>query len=73
MDRATARHVFRPGFSTKRRGWGLGLSLARRIVDEYHAGHITVDSSAPGEGATFKIVLEAADPVVEPAPEPTNT
>ena len=38
MDRATARHVFRPGFSTKRRGWGLGLSLARRIVESTHGG-----------------------------------
>ncbi|MEL7363020.1 MAG: HAMP domain-containing sensor histidine kinase, partial [Bacteroidota bacterium] len=50
MDRATARHVFRPGFSTKRRGWGLGLSLARRIVEAYHGGQIAVEATGPGEG-----------------------
>ena len=57
MDRATARHVFRPGFSTKRRGWGLGLSLARRIVEDYHGGELTVEASRPGEGTTFLIRL----------------
>ncbi len=61
MDRATARHVFRPGFSTKRRGWGLGLSLARRIVETYHGGQISVEATAPGEGTTFRIALDAAD------------
>ncbi|MEM6326125.1 MAG: HAMP domain-containing sensor histidine kinase [Bacteroidota bacterium] len=63
MDRATARLVFKPGFSTKRRGWGLGLSLARRIVEEYHGGRLEVVSSRPGEGTTFRITLAAADPV----------
>ena len=60
MDRATARHVFRPGFSTKRRGWGLGLSLARRIVESYHGGELTVEASRPGGGTTFRIALDAA-------------
>ena len=57
MDRATARHVFRPGFSTKRRGWGLGLSLARRIVEDYHGGALAVHASRPGRGTTFRITL----------------
>ena len=57
MDRATARHVFRPGFSTKRRGWGLGLSLARRIVESYHGGSLAVRATEPGEGTTFRITL----------------
>ena len=60
MDRATARHVFRPGFSTKRRGWGLGLSLARRIVESYHGGALTVEATRPGGGTTFRIELAAA-------------
>ena len=58
MDRATARHVFRPGFSTKRRGWGLGLSLARRIVESTHGGSLTVEATRPGVGTTFRIELE---------------
>jgi len=49
------RRVFEPGYSTKRRGWGLGLSLSRRIVEEYHGGRIFVERSAPGEGSTFVI------------------
>ncbi|OZC02761.1 sensor histidine kinase [Rubricoccus marinus] len=59
MDRATARHVFRPGFSTKRRGWGLGLSLSRRIVEAYHGGRLEVASSRPGVGTTFRITMNA--------------
>lgn len=47
--------VFRPGFTTKKRGWGLGLSLAKRIVEEYHHGKIYVQSSTPGLGTTFGI------------------
>ncbi|MBM6993149.1 MAG: HAMP domain-containing histidine kinase [Prevotella sp.] len=50
-------NVFRPGFTTKKRGWGLGLSLARRIVEEYHKGKIYVKSSEMGKGTTFGIEL----------------
>ncbi len=50
-------NVFRPGFTTKQRGWGLGLSLARRIVEEYHKGKIFVKSSELGKGTTFRIEL----------------
>ncbi|MEM9888047.1 MAG: HAMP domain-containing sensor histidine kinase [Bacteroidota bacterium] len=49
--------VFQPGFSTKKRGWGLGLSLAKRIIEEYHSGKIFVKSSKEGEGTTFTIRL----------------
>lgn len=52
------RNVFRPGFTTKKRGWGLGLSLARRIVEEYHHGKIWVQSSEVGKGTTFRIELK---------------
>lgn len=50
-------NVFRPGFTTKQRGWGLGLSLAKRIVEEYHHGKIWVKSSEVGKGTTFRIEL----------------
>lgn len=52
------KDVFRPGYSTKRRGWGLGLSLSKRIIEGYHKGKIFVKNSIPGEGATFRIVLK---------------
>ena len=55
MSREDQRRVFDPGYSTKRRGWGLGLALARRVVEEYHAGRITIRHSAPGEGTTMVI------------------
>jgi len=51
--------VFRPGYSTKKRGWGLGLSLARRIIQEYHHGRLFVKESQPGKGTTFRIRLMA--------------
>jgi signal transduction histidine kinase len=51
------KDIFRPGYSTKRRGWGLGLSLSKRIIEVYHKGRIFVKSSVPGEGTTFKIIL----------------
>ena len=51
-------NVFRPGFTTKKRGWGLGLSLAKRIVEEYHKGHIYVKQSEVGRGTTFRIELK---------------
>jgi len=49
--------IFQPGFSTKKRGWGLGLSLAKRIVEIYHSGKIFIKSSEIGKGTTFRIVL----------------
>ncbi len=51
------KSVFTPGFTTKKRGWGLGLSLAKRIVEEYHKGRIYVKSSELGKGTTFRIEL----------------
>ena len=51
-------NVFTPGFTTKKRGWGLGLSLAKRIVEEYHKGRIFVKSSEVGKGTTFRIELK---------------
>ena len=55
--RKDIKDVFTPGFTTKKRGWGLGLSLARRIVEEYHKGHIYVKSSELGKGTTFRIEI----------------
>ncbi len=51
------KKIFKPGFSTKKRGWGLGLNLARRIVEEYHKGHLTIKETRPGEGTTFRVEL----------------
>ena len=51
------KNVFTPGFTTKKRGWGLGLSLAKRIVEEYHKGRIFVKQSEVGKGTTFRIEL----------------
>jgi len=52
--------VFQPGFSTKKRGWGLGLSLAKRIIENYHKGKIFVKSSKIDQGTTFAIRLPKA-------------
>ncbi len=51
------KDIFRPGYSTKRRGWGLGLSLSKRIIEDYHKGKIFVKHSSLNEGTTFKIIL----------------
>ena len=60
IARKDFKTVFRPGYTTKQRGWGLGLSLAKRIVEEYHHGRIYVKASEPGQGTTFRIELPAA-------------
>lgn len=60
MNMAQQALVFQPGFTTKKRGWGLGLSLAKRIIVDYHKGKIFVKYSEPGKGTTFRIVLEKA-------------
>ena len=57
IERKHHKTVFRPGFTTKQRGWGLGLSLAKRIIEEYHHGRIYVLRSAPGEGTVFRTEL----------------
>ena len=57
IKRKNIKNVFRPGFTTKQRGWGLGLSLAKRIVEDYHYGKIFVKCSEIGHGTTFRIEL----------------
>lgn len=57
IERKMYKAVFLPGFTTKERGWGLGLSLAKRIIEEYHQGKIFVKSSEIGKGTTFRIIL----------------
>jgi len=60
IPQANLKTVFKPGFSTKKRGWGLGLSLAKRIVKDYHKGKIFVQKSKINEGTTFRIILPKA-------------
>lgn len=58
IKKKNIKNVFRPGFTTKQRGWGLGLSLAKRIIEDYHHGKIFVKSSELGKGTTFRIELK---------------
>ena len=58
IPRSLRRKVFAPGYTTKKRGWGLGLSLAKRIMQEYHKGRIYVKKSVPGVGTTFRLELK---------------
>jgi Histidine kinase-, DNA gyrase B-, and HSP90-like ATPase len=58
IDLAYKKDIFRPGFSTKKRGWGLGLSLSQRIIESYHHGKLFVKESRVGVGTTFRIVLK---------------
>ena len=60
IPRSKIELVFRPGFTTKKRGWGLGLTLAKRIIETYHNGKIYVKYSEENEGTTFRIALNAA-------------
>ncbi len=57
MTRQVASRIFQPGYTTKRRGWGLGLSLSRRIIEDYHRGRLVVHETHVGAGTTFKIDL----------------
>lgn len=58
MPKALFKRVFKPGFTTKKRGWGLGLSLVKRIIENYHKGHIFVRESIPNKKTTFRILLK---------------
>lgn len=60
MSKSLIPNVFKPGFTTKRRGWGLGLALAKRIIEIYHRGKIFVKHSEENHGTTFRIVLQSA-------------
>jgi nitrogen fixation/metabolism regulation signal transduction histidine kinase len=60
VSKSNYKRIFKPGFTTKKRGWGLGLSLAKRIVEEYHTGKIYVKSSEPNKGTTFRIELNSS-------------
>jgi signal transduction histidine kinase len=57
ISKANIRKVFNPGFTTKKRGWGLGLTLTKRIIEQYHKGQIYVKWSEPGKGTTFRVIL----------------
>lgn len=59
IDMRYRQDVFRPGYSTKARGWGLGLSLSKRIIESYHRGKLILKESRPGKGTTFRIKLKA--------------
>jgi signal transduction histidine kinase len=58
ISSANINQVFKPGFTTKKRGWGLGLSLSKRIIEQYHKGRLFVKSSEVGKGTTFRIELK---------------
>ena len=58
MAKSQFKKIFKPGFTTKKRGWGLGLSLSKRIIEDYHKGKIVVKNSEINKGTTFQIVLD---------------
>jgi signal transduction histidine kinase len=58
ISKQNTGRVFKPGFTTKKRGWGLGLSLSKRIIEQYHKGQLFVKHSEPGKGTTFRIILK---------------
>jgi signal transduction histidine kinase len=60
LEKNKFKLIFTPGFTTKTRGWGLGLSLVKRIIEEYHGGKIYVKSSEINKGTTFRIILKAS-------------
>ncbi|MGD1841292.1 MAG: PAS domain-containing sensor histidine kinase [Thermonemataceae bacterium] len=62
IQKSKIKKVFEPGYTTKKRGWGLGLTLAKRIIEDYHGGKIFVKSSEPNKGSKFRIVLNQETP-----------
>jgi len=60
IDKKNRKDIFKPGYSTKKRGWGLGLSLAKRIIEDYHGGKLVLKESHSGGGSTFRIILNTA-------------
>ena len=63
ISAANIAKVFNPGFTTKKRGWGLGLTLSKRIIKQYHKGELFVKHSEPGKGTTFRIILKSPEAV----------
>lgn len=63
IEHKRRKDIFRPGYSTKRRGWGLGLSLSKRIIEDYHNGKIFVKQSIINNGTTFKIILNSSEEI----------
>ena len=61
IPKSLFKTIFHPGYTSKQRGWGLGLTLARRIIVNYHNGKIFVKSSAINKGTTFRILLQKQD------------
>ena len=60
MNKEIISKIFKPGFTTKKRGWGLGLSLSKRIIENFHSGKISVQKRTQGQGTTFKLILNKA-------------
>ncbi|MFC1493511.1 ATP-binding protein, partial [candidate division KSB1 bacterium] len=58
MNKQQQKSIYKPGFSTKKRGWGLGLNFTKRIIEDYHRGRLILRSSRPGEGTTMRILLK---------------
>ena len=67
ISKANLKQIFDPGFSTKKRGWGLGLTLAKRIIENYHYGKILAKESETGKGTTFRIILNTTNVVITPS------
>ena len=62
IEKKYQKEIFKPGYSTKKRGWGLGLSLTRRIIEEYHDGKLVIADTELGSGTTMRVLLKADEP-----------
>lgn len=65
IEKKYQSEIFKPGYSTKKRGWGLGLSLTKRIIEEYHKGKLVIHKSELGEGTTMRVILKAVEKMEE--------